>query len=65
MSASEPAPVRLLVTGCSGRVGTASCADLVAAELAVRGLDVREPDSDPGFDFRVCDLTQEGEESGG
>jgi nucleoside-diphosphate-sugar epimerase len=60
MSATELAPVRILVTGCAGRVGTAACADLLAAGLAVRGIDVRQPESSSAVDFRLCDLTQEG-----
>jgi len=57
---SAASPVRILVTGCTGRVGTAACADLVAAGLGVVGIDVREPEADVGYDFRICDLTQEG-----
>jgi uncharacterized protein YbjT (DUF2867 family) len=57
---TNTSPGRILVTGCAGRVGTAVCADLVAAGLRVRGIDVRQPNSDPGIDFRICDLTQEG-----
>ena len=57
---SAASPVRILVTGCTGRVATVACADLVAAGLGVVGIDVREPEADVGYDFRICDLTQEG-----
>ena len=51
---------RILVTGCTGRVGIAACADLSAAGLEVCGIDVREPEIDTDYDFRLCDLTREG-----
>ncbi len=55
---SAASPVRILVTGCTGRVATVACADLVAAGLGVVGIDVREPEADVGYDFRICDLTE-------
>ena len=57
---SAASPVRILVTRCTGRVATVACADLVAAGLGVVGIDVREPEADVGYDFRICDLTEEG-----
>lgn len=60
MSDSEPTSLRILVTGCAGRVGSAAGADLIGAGHHVIGIDIREPDDDPPFDFRLCDLTQEG-----
>ena len=63
MSATESLrrpKLNLLVTGCTGRVGVAACADLLAAGHCVVGIDVREPESNADYDFRLCDLNQEG-----
>lgn len=60
MGMSPAAQKKILVTGSTGSVGTAACADLVAAGHEVVGIDVRQPDGDVGYDFRACDLTREG-----
>lgn len=57
---SAASPVQILVIGCTGPAGTAACANLVAAGLGGGGIGVREPQADVGYDFRICDLTQEG-----
>lgn len=47
--------MRVLVTGCAGRVGTAVVDHLVGRGFDVRGIDVEQP-VDEQIDFRVCDL---------
>ncbi len=49
--------MRILVTGCAGRVGTAASSHLLNRGFDVRGVDIVEPSVD-GIDFRTCDLMQ-------
>ena len=47
--------MRVLVSGCAGRVGTAVVGHLVERGFDVRGIDVVEPSAEQ-IDFRICDL---------
>ena len=47
--------MRVLVSGCAGRVGTAVVGHLVERGFEVRGIDVVEPSAEH-IDFRICDL---------
>ncbi len=49
--------MRILVTGCAGRLGKAAYADLLAHGMTVRGLDLRPAEQDGGMEFHTCDLT--------
>ncbi|MDP6041067.1 MAG: NAD(P)-dependent oxidoreductase [Candidatus Latescibacteria bacterium] len=48
--------MKILVTGCSGRVGQCVSAHLIDRGFDVRGVDISEPEV-AKFDFRLCDLT--------
>lgn len=52
--------MRILVTGCAGRVGMAASRYLAEVGHDIVGLDVREPGEDLGIDARVGDLTADG-----
>ena len=48
--------MKVLITGCTGRVGQEVTTHLIARGFDVRGVDIAEPDI-KGLDYRFCDLT--------